>query len=169
MRELHQYSKTGELSLSSSGHKECYISSEITRDYYDDTGKVTTKVKSLSYSCWLRVCGYSYQQHLKLVLIPLDSLGIPLVHQSVEENSSHWINVTDVLHFMIIFGSEHSGYRHLEMVTMTTGSTKDVSDMMQHCMVQRNVLTSGEWMIKQDQIWVDEDRQLVYFWRLTFM
>ena len=38
------------------------------------------------------------------------------------------------------------------MVTVATSSSKDVSDMMQHCMVQRNVLTSGEWMIKQDQV-----------------
>ena len=65
-----------------------------------------------------------------------------------------------MLHFLttnddnvqLLWLSERSGYRHLEMVTMTTGSGKDVSDIMQHCMVQRNMLTSGEWMIKQDQV-----------------
>lgn len=65
-----------------------------------------------------------------------------------------------MLHFLttnddnvrLLWLSERSGYRHLEMVTVATGSIKDVSDIMQHCMVQRNVLTSGEWMIKQDQV-----------------
>ena len=68
--------------------------------------------------------------------------------------------VTDVLHFLttnddniqFLWLSEHSGYRHLEMVTVVTGYNKDVSDIIQHCMVQRKVLTNGEWMIKQDQV-----------------
>ena len=106
----------------------------------------------------------------------------------LEENSSHWINVsatplvyayytinsfiqqvTDVLHFLttnddniqFLWLSERSGYRHLEMVTVVTGSNKDVSDIMQHCMVQRKVLTNGEWMIKQDQVSIVTSRACV--------
>ena len=95
--------------------------------------------------------------------------------------------VTDVLHFLTVNDDEiqfleRSGYRHLEMVTVATGSSKDVSDKIQHCTVERKVLTNGDWVIKQDQvginrkcigpcsvviviiqIWVDENRQLVYF------
>ena len=68
--------------------------------------------------------------------------------------------VTDVLHFLTtnddniryLWLSESSGYRHLEMVTVATGSNKDASGIMQHCMVERKELTKGEWVIKQDQV-----------------
>ena len=68
--------------------------------------------------------------------------------------------VTDVLHFLTtnddniryLWLSESSGYRHLEMVTVATDSSKDVSGIMQHCMVERKELTKGEWVIKQDQV-----------------
>jgi len=66
-----------------------------------------------------------------------------------------------VLHFLttnddnirFLWLSERSGYRHLELVTVATDSNEsDVNNMIQHCMVQRKVLTSGEWMVKQDQV-----------------
>ena len=63
----------------------------------------------------------------------------------------HFLTTSDD-NVQLLWLSERSGYRHLEMVTVATGSSKDVSDIMQHCMVQRNMLTSGEWMIKQDQV-----------------
>ena len=75
-------------------------------------------------------------------------------------NVSFIQQVIDVLHFLttnddnirLLWLLERSGYRHLEMVTVVTDSNKDVSDIIQHCMVQRKVLTNGEWMIKQDQV-----------------
>ena len=75
-------------------------------------------------------------------------------------NVSFIQQVTDVLHFLtanddnirLLWLSECSGYRHLEMVTVAIDSNKDVSDIIQHCMVQRKELTNGEWMIKQDQV-----------------
>ena len=63
----------------------------------------------------------------------------------------HFLTTNDD-NIQLLWLSERSDYRHLEMVTVTTGSNKDISDIMQHCTVQRNVLTSGEWMIKQDQV-----------------
>ena len=105
-------------------------------------------------------------------------------------SSANVLQVTDVLHFLttnddniqLLWLSERSGYRHLEMVTVATGSSKDVSDIIQHCAVERKKLTNGEWVIKQDQVsiafpwlhcplqcntniqvWVDEDKRLVYF------
>ena len=38
------------------------------------------------------------------------------------------------------------------MVTVATGESKDVSDIIQHCVVERKELTKGEWVIKQDQV-----------------
>ena len=63
----------------------------------------------------------------------------------------HFLTTNDD-NIQLLWLSERSGYRHLEMVTVATGSNKDISHIMQHCTVQRNVLTSGEWMIKQDQV-----------------
>ena len=68
--------------------------------------------------------------------------------------------VTDVLHFLttnddnsqLLWLSERSGYRHLEMVTVATDPNRDVSNLIQHCVVERKELTSGEWVIKQDQV-----------------
>ena len=63
----------------------------------------------------------------------------------------HFLTVNDG-NIQYLWLSERSGYRHLEMITVATGSSKDVSDMIQYCMAERKVLTSGDWVIKQDQV-----------------
>ena len=64
----------------------------------------------------------------------------------------HFLTTNDD-HVQLLWLSERSGYRHLEMVTVATGSNKDVSsDIIQHCRVERKMLTNGEWVIKQDQV-----------------
>ena len=67
--------------------------------------------------------------------------------------------MTDVLQFLpikdnqinFLWLSECSGFRHLELVTVTTGSHGD-DDVMRYCDVRRKVLTSGEWVIQADQV-----------------
>jgi len=67
--------------------------------------------------------------------------------------------VADVLHFLptkddhinFLWLSECSGFRHLELVTMATGSVGD-NDVMRDCEAHRKVLTSGDWVVQADEV-----------------
>jgi len=67
--------------------------------------------------------------------------------------------VTDVLHFLpttddhinFLWLSERSGFRHLELVTVNTG-TPGSDDVIRSCEANRKVLTAGEWVVLADQV-----------------
>lgn len=92
-----------------------------------------------------------------------------------------WINIHDVLHFLprksaipdevqFIWMSEESGFRHLYHVTTKLADCSDSVNLVDantgvlHCEnVKRVPLTSGDWEVLSKEIWVDTQRQLVYF------
>ncbi|CAH0559459.1 unnamed protein product [Brassicogethes aeneus] len=105
----------------------------------------------------------------------------PLVQVIYTQESPVWINVHDLLHFLpssepnevrFVWASEESGFRHLYLVTSqlsnyTNGLTESVVAMdcvyMQPKIISKVELTSGEWEVLGQNVWVDEEKQLVYF------
>lgn len=88
----------------------------------------------------------------------------------IEEVSSVWINVHDILEFLppsmgsaggssgkpavsFLWASERSGFRHLEVVT----------HHMEENTSTRTAVTSGEWQVDNTQVCVDEETGSIYF------
>lgn len=106
-------------------------------------------------SVWAQVVD-RVQQHTQVLLWPKALTGPPVV--LVDEVSDVWINVHDLVHFFkesrtLIWAVENpSGFRHLIHI--------DYSDTAK---VRSTPLTSGEWQVDRDELWVDETRQMVYY------
>ncbi|XP_074661290.1 dipeptidyl peptidase 9-like [Tubulanus polymorphus] len=104
------------------------------------------------------------------------------------ETSDIWINVHDIFHVLSIGNdneisflwiSEQTGYRHLYRVTskliaweqqqqrypvsMETDSATADDDKVDDSVIEEVALTTGDWEVIGKQIWVDEQRNLVYF------
>uniref|UniRef100_A0A1B6C6F4 Peptidase S9 prolyl oligopeptidase catalytic domain-containing protein n=1 Tax=Clastoptera arizonana TaxID=38151 RepID=A0A1B6C6F4_9HEMI len=109
----------------------------------------------------------------------LDSMESPLVIWT--ETSDIWMNVHDLLHMFpidengnlsFIWASEETGFRHLYYITTYLGSASNgLQDSVDgsegipvmSCRSTKIALTSGEWEVLGRDLWVDEERQLVYF------
>lgn len=108
--------------------------------------------------------------------------GSPIVQVIYSQESRVWINVHDLLHFLpsmdpneirFIWASEDTGYRHLYLITSqimpySNGLSEDVTEPMDYVFLQPKILskvalTTGEWEVLGYDIWVDCERQLVYF------
>lgn len=112
----------------------------------------------------------------------VNSSSSPIVQVIYSQESRVWINVHDLLFFLpssepnevrFIWASEDSGYRHLYLVNSqimhySNGLAEDANEPMDYVFLQPKILskvalTSGEWEVLSDGLWVDLDRQLVYF------
>jgi len=90
----------------------------------------------------------------------------------LEEENKFWINTTNILSFLtsfsdpkdtcFIFASEITGYRHLYKIV-----SKPPTDATTSIVVRNNVeilqITSGNWIVVDSKIFVDESRKFVYF------
>lgn len=97
------------------------------------------------------------------------------------QHSYIWINVHDLLTFLphddpnevkFIWASEETGYRHLYLITsqLTTylNGVEEIPEPMEFVHLQPRILhkvalTSGDWEVLGHSVWVDMQRQLVYF------
>ncbi|EDV25262.1 uncharacterized protein TRIADDRAFT_24254 [Trichoplax adhaerens] len=120
------------------------------------------------------------------ILIPKSASRMPStdshsVYVLLQEESTVWINVHNLIHFLpaghwseapvgdameswqFIWGSEKDGYRHLYLISFSPKLHDD--DNCKVFLVKTNVrqLTSGNWEVSKDKMWVDEKRQLIYF------
>lgn len=107
------------------------------------------------------------------------------------ERSSQWINVHDLIYFLeisdtqvqLLWASEETGYRHLYHVTSSlelkppqngvrtnahSAFCDDYSDdNLKARIVKKTPLTFGEWEVLGKNLWVDRQRNLVYFMGLA--
>ncbi|XP_065212000.1 dipeptidyl peptidase 9-like isoform X2 [Planococcus citri] len=113
----------------------------------------------------------------------------PPAHIIYSQTSDVWINVHDMLYMFpitntgevtIIWASEETGYRHLYLITsllprpgVTNGFSNPFDsgdnnsyDSNDSLVVTHVALTSGEWEVLRRPLWVDIDRQLLYFMAL---
>ncbi|XP_065157715.1 dipeptidyl peptidase 9-like [Atheta coriaria] len=133
------------------------------------------------------------QKHLELVLLSLSNftevlpmydegtnsdIGNPMVQVIYAEESCAWVNVHDLLVFLpgasdnqvqFIWASEETGFRHLYLVTaQLMPYTNGISEPMDHVslhpkLLQKVALTHGDWEVLAQDIWVDVEREVVYF------
>lgn len=105
----------------------------------------------------------------------------PIVQVIYKQQIFVWINVHDLLYFLpsddptevkFIWASEDTGYRHLYLITSQLSSyvngVEEVPEPMdfvhlQPRVIQRIALTSGDWEVLGHNIWVDREKELVYF------
>ncbi|KAF2075941.1 hypothetical protein CYY_002744 [Polysphondylium violaceum] len=107
------------------------------------------------------------QQHLALVLIPLDKFTptpVPLA-VLVEEKSDYWVNVVDLIYFckktanQLIWSSESSGYRHLYLISWDP-ATLTITEKRP---ITQASASDANWLVHGDKLFVDEDKKFVYF------
>lgn len=97
------------------------------------------------------------------------------------QDSSAWVHVHDLLYFLpssndnevqFIWASQDTGYRHLYLITAQIlpymNGVTETSDLMDYVFLQPKItskiaLTSGEWEVLGQNLWVDVEKQLVYF------
>lgn len=109
------------------------------------------------------------------------NLGSPIVQVIYSQDSNIWVNVHDLLYFLpssdnnevqFIWASEDSGFRHLYLITSQimpymNGITESTEPMdyvfLQPKILSKVALTSGDWEVLGQNIWVDNEKQLVYF------
>ncbi|XP_060524542.1 dipeptidyl peptidase 9 [Cylas formicarius] len=106
--------------------------------------------------------------------------GNPIVQVLYSQDSQLWVNVHDLLYFLplennevkFIWANEDSGYRHLYLVTSqimphTNGVTESpqLTDyvFLAPKIVSKVQLTMGEWEVMGQDIWVNPEKQLLYF------
>lgn len=101
--------------------------------------------------------------------------GSPLVQVLYCQESAVWVNVHDLLRFLpptkshevrFIWASEETGFRHLYLVTaqiLTESVEPSECLFLQPRILHKVALTQGNWEVLAQDIWVDEERQLVYF------
>lgn len=122
----------------------------------------------------------STQQHAKT------TSSTPIVQVIYAQESPVWINVHDLLHFLptntpdhcrFVWANQDTGYRHLYVVTAKIQQVADMTDVtsatidelepdfvfLQPKILSKVALTSGEWEVLAQDLWVDDERQLVYF------
>lgn len=105
----------------------------------------------------------------------------PAVQVIYTQYSDIWINVNDLLYFFptsengelrFVWASEETGFRHLYLITaQVSGLTNGVEETLERMesvflqprVGQKIALTSGDWEVLGRSLWVDPDRQLVYF------
>ncbi|CAH1131561.1 unnamed protein product [Ceutorhynchus assimilis] len=106
----------------------------------------------------------------------------PIVQVIYAQYSPYWINVHDLLYFLpsnehneikFIWANEDTGFRHLYLVTSqispttngVTESTQPTTDFvfLAPKMISKLQLTSGDWEVMSDNLWVNPEKQLVYF------
>ncbi|PSN50155.1 Dipeptidyl peptidase 8 [Blattella germanica] len=105
----------------------------------------------------------------------------PAVQVIYTQHTDIWINVNDLLYFFptnennemkFVWGSEETGFRHLYLITaQVSGLSNGVEETLERMesvflqprLGQKTALTSGEWEVLGRNLWVDPDRQLVYF------
>lgn len=126
------------------------------------------------------------EKHLWEVMMNKSSKPIQVIYT---ERTNQWINVHNLLHFLeieedyveFIWSSEETGYRHLYQVTSSLkmnnivekngirthsafcDETVDVDDNMKARVIRKIQLTSGDWEVLVDKLWVDRGRNLLYF------
>lgn len=112
----------------------------------------------------------------------LNSLsGNPTVQVIYSQDSQYWINVHDLLYFLpsdehneikFIWANEDTGFRHLYVVTSQISSIANgVTESSQATdfvflapkIISKVQLTIGDWELMGQNIWVNPDKQLVYF------
>ena len=143
-----------------------------------------------AYHIWIQLLDRR-QRRLELVLLSLSNFtevlpmyddssgstdsGSPVVQVLYSQESAVWINVHDLLHFLptsdcnevcFIWACEETGYRHLYLVTaqiLTEVAEPSECVFLQPRILNKVALTQGNWEVLAHDLWVDEDKQLVYF------
>ncbi|XP_045465826.1 dipeptidyl peptidase 9 [Harmonia axyridis] len=105
----------------------------------------------------------------------------PIVQVIYSQESAIWVNLHDLLYIFpitnpneikFIWASEDTGFRHLYLITAeimpySNGTTEARESMHFLCLQPRILskvtLTSGDWEIAAQDIWVDVEKELVYF------
>ncbi|CAG9860999.1 unnamed protein product [Phyllotreta striolata] len=105
----------------------------------------------------------------------------PIVQVIYSQESNIWVNVNDLLHFLtssdnnevqFIWASEESGFRHLYLISAQimpyTNGISESTETMDYVFLQPKIaskvaLTQGDWEVLGQNLWVDNERQLVYF------
>ncbi|KAK5584328.1 hypothetical protein RB653_005937 [Dictyostelium firmibasis] len=112
------------------------------------------------------------QQHLALVLVPLDVFEesshkiIPKLPLLIEETTKVWINIEFSFQFLktiknqLIWSNEQSGYRHLYLIKWDNNFTNIQSTPITLSTLHTN---QNNWMVSSEDIHIDEKRKLVYF------
>lgn len=127
------------------------------------------------------------EKHLWEVMMTKNTKPLQVIYT---ERSSQWINVHNLLHFLevnedcveFIWSSEETGFRHLYQVTSSLRVNSDASgerngirthnafcdetsvdDNMKARVIKKTQLTSGEWEVLIEKIWIDRGRNLLYF------
>lgn len=99
-----------------------------------------------------------------------------------EEKSNVWINVHDILYFFpqddyseitFLWASEESGFRHLYVITVELllkldfdaidSSLNRQASTAVNRVKKKIAITSGDWEVSEQDVWVDESRRLIYF------
>lgn len=92
------------------------------------------------------------------------------------ERSKNWINIHDLLYFFdvsdnyvqFLWSSEESGYRHLYLITSAFGEDDHIVDNNLKARIIKKVqLTMGEWEVLGKNVWIDRNRNLIYFMGLA--
>ena len=126
------------------------------------------------------------EKHLWKSMVEKSSKPIQVIYT---ERSAQWINVHDLLYFLeitekqvqFIWASEESGYRHLYNVTSSLEMKPTQNGVHTHSafcddpmddnlkvrIVRKTPLTMGEWEVLGKNLWVDRQRNLVYFMGLA--
>ncbi|XP_019758417.1 dipeptidyl peptidase 9 [Dendroctonus ponderosae] len=107
--------------------------------------------------------------------------GNPTVQVIYAQDSQYWINVHDLLYFLpsddpneikFIWANEDTGYRHLYVITshisqlvygLPESSEVSSCTFLTPKIVSKVQLTSGDWEVLSQNLWVNFDRQLIYF------
>ncbi|XP_066977779.1 dipeptidyl peptidase 8 [Macrobrachium rosenbergii] len=102
-------------------------------------------------------------------------------HIIISQHSNTWIDVHNLLYWwrnhsdpsqrMLVWASEETGHRHLYLILTQLQPPTSSEDQPSHedqslvsaQLVQKIALTSGEWSVTGNGLWVDEERGLVYF------
>ncbi|XP_068217006.1 LOW QUALITY PROTEIN: dipeptidyl peptidase 8-like [Palaemon carinicauda] len=101
-------------------------------------------------------------------------------HIIIAQHSNTWVDVHNLLYWwrnhtdptqrMLVWASEETGHRHLYVILsqLQPPSSEDQpahedQSLVTAQLVQKIALTSGEWSVTGNGIWVDEERGLVYF------
>lgn len=116
---------------------------------------------------------YHVENHISPTTLPAQVIAT--------QTSDIWINVHDLLHIFpmtesgkitFIWATEETGFRHLYLITANTAAHSNGVDenidgnesvIVNSKQSSKIALTSGDWEVLGRNIWVDEERQLVYF------
>ncbi|KAL1501567.1 hypothetical protein ABEB36_006867 [Hypothenemus hampei] len=108
--------------------------------------------------------------------------GKGVVQVVYAQDSKYWINVHDLLYFLpsedshevkFLWANEDTGFRHLYLITseispLVNGGgpqTDQSSDVMLLTpkIVSKVQLTQGDWEVMGDSVWVNQEKELIYF------